>query len=194
MRGHGGVTLVETLVAVTILGIVLTAAMGYWHSGMKRGARLDTQVMGASAASQLMALMDDDLIHLVPGKRSTVDPTAPPAQSVSLLRVAGARTIRTDNLPLDANLAPIAERVDYVFEPTSGRVLRNGMPLPLGPFLDVRFAYRAASAATGTTFHLKVVMAGEPAATGHARRDAEYAFDRHCVAATSGHAREEWVF
>jgi type II secretory pathway pseudopilin PulG len=193
-RRGTGTTLVETLLVVSILLSILGIALALWQTGRSRGERIDFQLEAARAMAQLLVLLEDDLVHLLPGPRLATRPRTDPVRLVTLARVPARAAPGPGGLPLGPDLRPQAERVTWVFDPSLGRLIRNGTSLTAGPFADVRFTYRPASTGWGDTLTIEIT-AVPPGADWRLVRTPRITrtFTRHCQVATVHHLAEEWA-
>jgi len=182
------------LFALGIFLMVFSVGLGLWQTGRSQGERVDTQLEAARSMAQLLVLLEDDLLHLLPGSRLATKARPDPTRALTLARVPTFFSSGPGGLPLNSDLTPLSERVTWVFDQSSGRVFRNGVALSAGPFVDVLFTYVPAGTKTGDTLgiDLSVAPPGADPRTPNLRT-IRRTFTRHCAIATVNHLGEDWV-
>jgi prepilin-type N-terminal cleavage/methylation domain-containing protein len=134
-RGRSGFTIVEVIMVLGVLGAVLTAAVLAGTSSHRRSVRLDERASAQRDAQVLLERLRADLDAFVPAP-SLASPTEKHS-ALRLVRVAST----AGRLPLDAKGGVLTEQVAYEHDPVSGRLRRNGRPLPVSALAGVHFAY-----------------------------------------------------
>ena len=121
-------SLLETLIALALVTGLLAVVV----PGQRPSASLDARAAALQATHVVVSRLQRDLdcSANVTGTGSVI----------SLERVAEP--------PLDAVGRVASYRVTYRFDPVRGRVLRNGEPLPAGPFESVEFTGTSVSILT----------------------------------------------
>jgi hypothetical protein len=117
-------TLLETLLAVAIVGVVLAILWPLYTNTFKRADRNQERVGGLAAVMILYAHLEEDL-------QSAVSIEEDPARPEGI-------TIRQ----CDASGTPIQPPVQYRFDPALHRVSRNGVTLRSAAFRQLEFRLR----------------------------------------------------
>src|SRR5207245_2186025 len=111
---------------------------------------------------------------------------------VSFDRVPEDR-VQEAGLPLDANLAPLVEKVTLRFDRQAHRLLRNGQLVAVGLIRDMEFAFESGTD-KGYTLTVTVILCPEEEINlPHPSIETRFAFSFHSPQGTLALAHKQWV-
>jgi hypothetical protein len=188
-RKRGGQTIVETLVAVTLLlilggGIVVLLSRGRGHE-----ARVDARLDGLRGAVLVASRLGEDFSQLIPfvGAKTT---GATHGEGVVFDRIT-EETLPDDVLPVSGTLEPKWQTMTYSFDEDRKKLLRNGKEL--AGYESVELAFDPTSV-DGYTVQVTLEGGLRPATPAPAQSiGCRYKLAFHSPLGTLAVAHRDWV-
>ncbi|MBI4869915.1 MAG: hypothetical protein HY816_23485 [Candidatus Wallbacteria bacterium] len=157
-RNRHGMSLTEAAVFGALSVLPLAVVWNVLVTGSKHSAQLGARLDALQAAQTVAAVIRDDVSQAcqLPTTGTLLDgvePVGEPDHELMLLRF---RTYAFDKNP-GKLYSPTpeggwvrAEAIEYLFDPSTGRLLRNGREVAAGRFADVRFRIVSDAPVEGT--------------------------------------------
>jgi prepilin-type N-terminal cleavage/methylation domain-containing protein len=198
-RQRRGFTLMESLVACALLGVLLAAIILNRWSGQRQAVDLDFRTGALRSAQLLFAHIKADFDSYLPDPPQAGFTRPAPQGSVAFARVRRAR--RTPDLPLDEGLRPVSDRVIYRFDPGLHAVLRDGVRVETtGKFETVRFLFTGSrpadpDPACGDVLRVEVEVVPPESLgrTGAGTPRARFTMEMTSIQGTLDRACSQWV-
>jgi type II secretory pathway pseudopilin PulG len=191
-------SLLEILVVLALLLSMVGAFVLYYVSGQKQSLSLGFQAAALQTAQIVVATLQQDLASFVPGPLAGTYAAPTPAFSVRLTRVSDSSN--SLGLPLDPHDELQTEAVNWVFDPQTHELTRNGETVHSGPLESAIFTFFPSRPGDPTPpFGDTLILQMEVVPTealGHvtsATPKAAFTVEFHSPQGTVNHLHEEWV-
>ena len=173
-----------------LLAVAGTMFWELFSSGMKREQKLDFRTRALQTAALARARIAADFASILPSASAT--PAKATGKGVSFDRIPEDR-VQEAGLPLDANLAPLVDKVTFRFDPQAHRLLRNGSVVAVGLIRDLDFSFESSKDRGYTLTCTLTLCPEEEIASAHPSIETRFAFSFHSPQGTLALAHKEWV-
>jgi hypothetical protein len=187
-RRSRGYSVVEGMVAGVLLTIVISTIWTAVSQGHRREARLDFQLHALQTASLACTRLQDDFSQLIPQNIRSADGEEGPGLVLDRVHEKPGTP-----LPLTEHLETLVQTVNYMFDPKSHYLLRDGRPVGTGSLADLTMEYHA-SPSDGYTLKVNLKLDGPGKRTrGLASGASSYSFEFHSPQGTLALVHGAWV-